>query len=583
MFGVMAGDLVGFPHEYRHVDLTDRSIKLFPETDSGQAGTDFSDRTVLAAAMEEGLLRFERKLPEILAAGRGRTEDSAARDENRQRVSSSLFEETFCGTLTDALREYGRKYPLAGYSMDMSIWLFREGAALSEEDEAGPASRAVSIAWLFQEDLYMMRHLARLQARCTHRNAGAIRAADAAACAVFLALHGQTKEYISQYLERGFGFNVVNEAAMRRELLLAGAAQQTGGGAMGAGAGDERPEQSLSSLCVRAALTAFLYGQDFEDVLRRAVSMGGRSSDIASLAGGMAEAYFGMPEQVRSECCSRLPADLSAAAEAFSARMDRKREKRMSSPAAQSQWENALTRASDRHPAAVQGNEKLEEAIEAFNTKKDQQSFLTALEILRLRMNRKGRVLVPVVSAGRTENGPVEGTPAVKSSAVKTPAERTPAERSSAGKMPAEGTSAVRTGAGTEGESSLNSNSSPNTVSYRMQAVRTKDGKLWQPAYTCRAQMDRAKAAVNAGAAGLSSELALSYAMEALFKRFLPVQEAEPDLQQGPGSSAPPAAAAVPAAIEGIVLNPCGTAFFLPRKTIEALFALNREKGSGPQ
>ena len=535
MFGVMAGDLIGFPYEYRHADLTDRSIRLFPEGDSAQAGTDFSDRSVLTAAMEEGLLRFERKLPEILA---GRKQTSAPSPEGGRRVSSSLFEEVYCETLSDSLREYGKKYPLAGFPVDMSLWLFRGEAALSEEDEAGPAARAVSVAWLFQEDLYMMRHLARLQARCTHRNLHAIRAADAAACVVFLALHGQTKESIFQYLEREFGFPASDEKSMRRELLQAGAGAQTGGGAAGTRSAG-RPEQSLSALCVRAALTAFLYGQDFEDVLRRAVSMGGRSSDIASLAGGMAEAYFGMPEPFRAECGRRLPADLAAAAEAFSARMEEKKEQRKSNPAAQTQWENALTRSSERHPAAVQGNEKLEEAIETFGAKKDQQSFLTALEVLRLRMNRKGRVLVPVVSAERAEKASEEGTDA---------------------------------GPGREG--------SRNAVSYRMQAIRTKDGKLWQPAYTGRAQMDRAKAAGNAGGAGAaapSSDLALSYAMDALFKRFLPVQEAASEASQTP------VPAAVPAAIEGIVLNPYGTAFFLPRKTIEALLALNRETGAGLQ
>ena len=76
MYGAIIGDLVGFPYEYEHEDLTDRNIPLFPEKQAGYAsgakdgaakeGKDYSDKTVLAAAVEAGLLQFERRIPEML-------------------------------------------------------------------------------------------------------------------------------------------------------------------------------------------------------------------------------------------------------------------------------------------------------------------------------------------------------------------------------------------------------------------------------------------------------------------------------------------------------------------------------------
>ena len=75
MFGAIIGDMVGFPYEYKHADLTDRSVPLFGDNDSAagsadsqaRAGEDFSDKTVLTAAVEAGILQFERMLPAIMS------------------------------------------------------------------------------------------------------------------------------------------------------------------------------------------------------------------------------------------------------------------------------------------------------------------------------------------------------------------------------------------------------------------------------------------------------------------------------------------------------------------------------------
>ena len=61
---------------------------------------------------------------------------------------------------------------------------------------------------------------------------------------------------------------------------------------------------------VPVAVTAFLEGKDFEDVIRTAVSLGGDCDTLTCIAGGMAEAMYGVPEELKEECRKRLEPDM---------------------------------------------------------------------------------------------------------------------------------------------------------------------------------------------------------------------------------------------------------------------------------
>lgn len=535
MYGAIVGDLAGFPYEFTNAELTDEKEPLLralqPGGDPRQelAGEIFSEKTVLTAALQEGLLSFEKKIPGLLSgkradvrqrrhdaaggdaaglAGRGASAGEgggrAGSDASAQGASGKergtdargLFERTAAEEITGAMRKLGRAYPLAGYSMDLSIWLFREDSGPADGEDPGPAARVSPVAWMFQDDLYMMRRMAVLQAGLTHTDRETLKASDAAASAVFLAIHRCTKDYIAGYLEKNFRYRVNGFDEMREELMLA---------------------DSTPSLCVRAALTAFLYGTDFEDVLRRAVSLCGSRTDtaaVAAIAGSMGEAYFGIPDSLKETCRRMLPEEIRLAADAFEARMEAKKEARRLDPELMARWESALTRATENHPAAVQGNEPLEQAIGVMLEKKDQQSLIQALQALRLRTFQNGRVLVPVTAAGRTEKsdpGPGEGS-----------------------------------------------------VRYRLQALRTRDGRLWQPAFTSREELEKA---------GTYRGLVLSWSLDSLLRRYL--DRRDDGTESGEQGEAKDEGAKIPA-IAGIVFNPGGRIFFVPRATIAVIL----EKGS---
>lgn len=55
----------------------------------------------------------------------------------------------------------------------------------------------------------------------------------------------------------------------------------------------------------------------FEYVIRTAVSIGGDCDTLTCIAGGMAEAFYGAPEEMKVECRNRLPEDMLGVLERF--------------------------------------------------------------------------------------------------------------------------------------------------------------------------------------------------------------------------------------------------------------------------
>ncbi len=72
---------------------------------------------------------------------------------------------------------------------------------------------------------------------------------------------------------------------------------------------------------VPEAIAAFLEGQSFKDVIRTAVSLGGDCDTLTCIAGSMAEAFYGVPEELKVECRKRLPEDLLEVLQQFDAQL----------------------------------------------------------------------------------------------------------------------------------------------------------------------------------------------------------------------------------------------------------------------
>ena len=148
--------------------------------------------------------------------------------------------------------------------------------------------RVSSAGWMF-DSLNETREKARLTAEVTHNHPEGIKGAEAAACAIFLARNGSGKEEIREFIVREFGYDLSRTCdEIRPGYHHVESCQQT----------------------VPEAITAFLEGTDFEDVIRTAVSLGGDCDTLTCIAGSIAEAFYGVPENLIAECEARLPEDM---------------------------------------------------------------------------------------------------------------------------------------------------------------------------------------------------------------------------------------------------------------------------------
>ena len=81
-----------------------------------------------------------------------------------------------------------------------------------------------------------------------------------------------------------------------------------------------RPSYEFDASCqgtVPEAITAFLEGTDFEDVIRTAVSLGGDCDTLTCIAGSMAEALYPIPELLKKYCLGIITEDMRQVLAAF--------------------------------------------------------------------------------------------------------------------------------------------------------------------------------------------------------------------------------------------------------------------------
>ena len=134
----------------------------------------------------------------------------------------------------------------------------------------------------------------------SHDHPEGLKGAEAVATAIFMARKGKTKEQIREAMEEYYDLNFTLDAI--------------------------RPTYRFDVTCqgsVPQAIVAFLEGTGFEDVIRNAVSLGGDSDTIAAMAGSIAEAFFGVPDDLRQRAERFLDGRLLPVLREFEARFPR--------------------------------------------------------------------------------------------------------------------------------------------------------------------------------------------------------------------------------------------------------------------
>lgn len=253
MYGALLGDMIGAPYEFDRGNKS-KKFPLFCELSR------FTDDSVMTIAVAEALLD-----------------------------SRFLGDDSIRAALIKSMRKWGKKYPDAGYGRKFLCWLREKDPKPYGSCGNGSAMRVSAAGWLF-DTLEETREKAKLTAEVTHDHPEGIKGAEATSSAIFLARTGRSKGEIRDYIVQEFGYDLSRTCDQIR------------------------PSYYHNESCqktVPEAITAFLEGTDFEDVIRTAVSLGGDCDTLTCIAGSIAEAFYGVPAILKAECRRRLPEDMA--------------------------------------------------------------------------------------------------------------------------------------------------------------------------------------------------------------------------------------------------------------------------------
>ena len=192
-------------------------------------------------------------------------------------------EDNFERTLVEKMRELGRMYRGAGYGGMFYRWLMSDHMQAYNSFGNGSAMRVSPTAYAV-DTLEDVERLAKWSAEVTHNHPEGVKGAQAVAAAIFLARTGSSKDEIKRYIEdKYYGLDFTLD--------------------------EIRPGYSFDVTCqgsVPQAIMCFLEAENYEDAIRNAVSLGGDADTQAAMAGAIAEAFFGIPEEIQEKGLNHL-------------------------------------------------------------------------------------------------------------------------------------------------------------------------------------------------------------------------------------------------------------------------------------
>lgn len=187
----------------------------------------------------------------------------------------------------ECMQTIGRCYPGYGYGSQFYRWIFAENPKPYNSYGNGSAMR-VSAAGFAAHSLDETKLLSKLVTEVTHNHPEGMKGAEATAVAVYLAKTGKDIQEIREY---------INQHYYTMDFTL-----------------DEiRDTYRFNESCqgtVPQALQAFFESTDYEDAIRNAISIGGDSDTVAAICGGVAQAYYGTPADIRKQALSFLDTKL---------------------------------------------------------------------------------------------------------------------------------------------------------------------------------------------------------------------------------------------------------------------------------
>ena len=181
------------------------------------------------------------------------------------------------------LKEYGKKeielgldqYGRSRFGKGFVDWL--TGDYQGESYGNGASMRISPVGYLFNS-LDEVKKQARLATIPSHNNSEAIKGAECVAVSIYLLRNGYSKESLKKYITNNYYKLDYDLETLQRTYKFS-----------------SRTDESVPQ-----ALYVFLISNDFEDSIRKAISIGGDADTIACIVGSLAEAYYGVDEKLKN-------------------------------------------------------------------------------------------------------------------------------------------------------------------------------------------------------------------------------------------------------------------------------------------
>ena len=242
IIGAICGDIIGSTREFNSIKTKD--FDLYTNRSI------FTDDTVMTLAIANWLIK-----------------DKTSED-----------------VLIKELQFFGNRYPHAGYGGMFKKWLREENPKPYGSWANGSAMRVSPCAWV-AESLEEAQDLAYKSAAVTHNHPEGIKGALATVDAIYLSRIGASKNEIKDHIETRYEYDLSRSVDEIRSIY------------------------SFDVSCagsVPESIICFLEAEDFEDTIRNTVSLGGDADTQAAIAGGIASAYWDVPESIVDESVNRL-------------------------------------------------------------------------------------------------------------------------------------------------------------------------------------------------------------------------------------------------------------------------------------
>ena len=268
MLGAMIGDIVGSKYEFNNT--FDYDFEMFG------GGCDFTDDTICTVAIADAIL-------------------------NGRNYQESLLD--WCRRYPSPKGAYGGRF--AGWIRSLNPQPYNSFGN-------GSAMRVSPVAWLF-DDLSQILEEAEKTALPTHNHPEGIKGAKAVAHAIW---HFRKSRFSEESKEcKDKNSKESDDKAMKAFKDIARSYYEDF---------DTRdyPKGKFDETCMDAVPLSFYIlskASSFEDAIRLAISHGGDSDTIGAIVGSIAEARFGIPQDMKDKAMNYLPKDMTRIYQQFKA------------------------------------------------------------------------------------------------------------------------------------------------------------------------------------------------------------------------------------------------------------------------